>query len=87
MYGHSREKDFFSGILVGGTVATLACLLLTTKKGKEIQRQMSDWVESAEEEVKDTLSSAEDMIEDSAGRMRRKNSHSDDDKDSNKNNN
>ena len=65
MYGYYREKDFFSGILVGGAVATLACLLVTTKKGKEIQRQVGSWIETAEDEIKEGFSTAKEKVEES----------------------
>lgn len=49
---NDRPKDFFFGALMGGAVATLTALLFTTKKGKQIQRQIVDAYENIEENVK-----------------------------------
>lgn len=60
MYGHDRQKDFFWGALVGGAIATLTSLLFTTKKGKQIQRQISDSYEEFEDSLKDAFTDAKE---------------------------
>lgn len=54
-----RQKDFLLGTLVGGTLATLSVMLFTTKKGKQLQRQITD----ACEDVKDAFFQAKDKAE------------------------
>lgn len=58
-----RQKDFFFGALVGGTVATLTSLLFTTKKGKQIQRQIADTYDEVEGSVKDAFSEVKSKVE------------------------
>ena len=62
MSNNCRQRDFFWGALVGGTVATLGVMLFTTKKGKQLQRQISD----ACEDVKDSFLQAKDHVEEVA---------------------
>ena len=52
METNDRPKDFFFGALMGGAIATLTALLFTTKKGKQIQRQIGEAYEDIEEAVK-----------------------------------
>jgi gas vesicle protein len=63
---NNRQKDFFWGALLGGTLATLSVLLFTTKKGKQIQRQIGDFYDEIEETVKGTVSDAKDKVEETA---------------------
>jgi gas vesicle protein len=63
MYEQYRQKDFFWGALIGGTVATLTALLFTTKKGKQLQHQIGEVYEGIESAAKDMLSSAEGKVE------------------------
>lgn len=60
MYGDCRQKDFFWGALTGGALATLSALFFLTKKGKQIQRQISDAYEEIEDSVKDTFASSKE---------------------------
>lgn len=75
MYGNCRQKDFFWGVLIGGTVATLTSLLFTTKKGKEIQRHIADVYDDIEERVKDTLSDSKEKLEETAENVSKKIAH------------
>jgi len=56
MYDNHRQSGFMWGLLVGGTLATLTTLLFTTKKGKQIQRQIGYLYEEIEDSVKDAIS-------------------------------
>lgn len=63
MYGNTKQHDFLWGALVGGSVAALTALLFTTKKGKEIQRQIGDAYHELENSIKNTASQAKDKVE------------------------
>lgn len=67
-----RQKDFFFGALVGGTLATLVSLLFTTKKGKQIQEQIGDLYEKAEEKVKEAFEDTKNKVGDSAEHLGKK---------------
>jgi gas vesicle protein len=75
MYGNCRQKDFFWGALVGGTVAILSTLLFTTKKGKQIQRQISDKYDEIENSVKDAWADSKEKLEESAEQVGKKLAH------------
>ncbi len=60
---NNRQKDFFWGALLGGTLATLSVLLFTTKKGKQIQRQIGEFYDEIEETVSGKISDAKDKVE------------------------
>ena len=75
MYGNYRHKDFFWGALIGGTVATLTALLFTTKKGKQIQRQIADTYEGIEDSVKESLSDSKEKLEETAHQAEQKLTH------------
>ncbi|HEY5236504.1 MAG TPA: YtxH domain-containing protein [Rhabdochlamydiaceae bacterium] len=64
MYDNHRQSGFIWGALVGGAIATLTTLLFTTKKGKQIQRQIGDLYEEIEGNAKDVLSDAKDAFSD-----------------------
>ena len=66
MYENNRQKDFFWGAFVGGTLATLSALLFTTKKGKQIQRQIANTYEDLEDSVKDTFHESKEQLEEVA---------------------
>ncbi len=66
MYRNYRQKDFFWGVLLGGTLATLSALLFTTKKGKQIQRQIADKYEEVEDSVKNALTDSKEKLEENA---------------------
>lgn len=72
MYNDSRQKDFFWGAVIGGTVAVLTSLLFTTKKGKQIQRQIVEAYEDLEESVCDQLCDVKEKIEDGAEHLSKK---------------
>ena len=55
MYGNCRQKDFFWGALVGGILGTLSTLLFTTKKGRQIQQQITEAYEGIEDSVKTSI--------------------------------
>jgi len=74
MYTNYREKDFFWGALVGGTVATLTALLFTTKKGKQIQDRIVDAYDEVKGSVKDTLSESKQKIEEGVDQATKKTS-------------
>ncbi len=59
----NRQADFFWGAVIGGAIATLTSLLFTTKKGKQIQRQVGDMYDDVEDSVKDFFADSEDKIE------------------------
>jgi gas vesicle protein len=61
---NNRQKDFFWGAVLGGTLATLSVLLLTTKKGKEIQRRIGEIYDEVEENIKDKISDAKHTLAD-----------------------
>ena len=67
-----RQKDFFWGALVGGTVATLTTMLFTTKKGKEIQNKIADTYQDMEESVKEAASNAKEKASDAADHLGKK---------------
>jgi gas vesicle protein len=71
MYGHNKS-DFVWGALIGGTVATLVSLLFTTKKGRQIQKQVCDLYESAEETVKDAFNDTKEKVEEAADHVGKK---------------
>lgn len=66
MYDNYRQTGFIWGVLVGGTLATLTTLLFTTKKGKQLQRQMGDLYEDVEDSAKGVLADARDKVEETA---------------------
>lgn len=70
-----RQKDFFWGALLGGTVATLTALLFTTKKGKKLQDQIIDTYEEVEGAVKDTFAASKDKVEESVDQAEKKGAH------------
>lgn len=74
MYGHNKS-DFVWGALVGGTVATLVSLLFTTKKGRQIQKQVCDLYEDAEETVKATFNDTKEKVEDAVDHAGKKIAH------------
>ena len=65
MYQH-HKSDFIWGILAGGALATLFTLLYTTKKGKQIQKEVSDLYDEIETTVKDALDSSKEKIVEAA---------------------
>lgn len=71
MYEHMRQKDFFWGALVGGTVATLTALLFTTKKGRQIQHQIGEIYRDVEDSIKYTVSESQDKVSHAAQRAGR----------------
>ncbi len=56
------KQDFFWGALVGGAVATLSTLLFTTKKGKQLQRQIADFYHEVEEKTEDVISQSKEKV-------------------------
>jgi gas vesicle protein len=72
MYGYNGQKDFFWGALLGGTIATLVSLLFTTKKGKQIQKQVGDLYEDIEDTVKQKVSDTTEKVEDAADHVGKK---------------
>ncbi len=70
-----RQKDFFWGAIIGGTVATLVSLLFTTKKGKQLQRQIGDLCEDIEDTVKEAFSDAKEKVEETADHVGKKIAH------------
>ena len=75
MYEQDRQKDFFWGALVGGTIATLTALLFTTKKGKQLQNKVGEIYHSVEGSVKDAVSDAAEKVEDGAEHLGKKIAH------------
>jgi len=71
MYGH-KKSDFLWGALIGGTVATLVSLLFTTKKGKQIQKQVCDLYDDVEETVKDAFHDTKDKVEEGVDHVSKK---------------
>jgi gas vesicle protein len=69
---NNRQKDFFWGALLGGTLATLSVLLFTTKKGKQIQRQIGEFYDEVEETVKGKVSDAKEKVEETADNVGKK---------------
>ena len=67
-----RQKDFFFGALVGGTVATLTSLLFTTRKGRQIQRQLADTYNEVEGSVKEAFSEVKSKAEEVADHPEKK---------------
>ena len=70
------------GTLVGGTVATLVSLLFTTKKGRQIQKQVADLYEDVEEKVKDAFNDTKEKVEEGVEHVSKKvagKKHDDDD--------
>jgi gas vesicle protein len=72
MYDNYRQKDFFWGALVGGTVAALTTLLFTTKKGKEIQKHIENAYGEVEDAVTSKLSETKEKLEDTADHVHKK---------------
>jgi gas vesicle protein len=72
MYDHSRQKDFVCGALVGGTVAVMASLLFTTKKGRQIQRKIAEAYDDIEEKISDQFSDAKNKVEEGADHLYKK---------------
>lgn len=66
MYSQHRPQDFFWGALAGGAIATLTTLFFTTKKGQELQTQVADAYEGAEESVKDFFSKSKTKMKKAA---------------------
>jgi gas vesicle protein len=56
----NNKKDFMWGVLAGGTLATLVSLLFTTKKGKQIQKQVGDLYDDIETNVKDAFTNSKE---------------------------
>ena len=75
MYENYRQKDFFWGAFIGGAIASLTTLLFTTKKGKQLQRQIVDTYEEVEGAVKDTFAHAKEKAEDTAEEAGKKIAH------------
>jgi gas vesicle protein len=71
-YENDRQRDFFWGALVGGTVATLTALLFTTKKGKQIQNKVGDIYHSVEEGMIEKVSDAKEKIEEGVDHLGKK---------------
>ncbi|MBS0648805.1 MAG: YtxH domain-containing protein [Verrucomicrobia bacterium] len=69
---NNRQKDFFWGAVLGGTLATLSVLLLTTKKGKEIQRRIGEIYDEVEENVKGKVSDAKHALKDKYDEVKEK---------------
>lgn len=69
---YSRNKDFVCGAVVGSAVAVLTTLLLSTKKGKQIQRKIADAWGDLEENVKDTYSEVKDKAEEVGDSLHKK---------------
>lgn len=40
MSNHHHQKDFFWGAMIGGALGALTAMVFTTKKGKEIQKEI-----------------------------------------------
>jgi len=62
----NNKKDFMWGVLAGGTLATLVSLLFTTKKGKQIQKQVGDLYDDIETNVKDAFTNSKEKIVEAA---------------------
>ena len=75
MYGYSRPKDFLVGALVGGTIATLTVLLMTTKKGKQLRKQVADFCGEVQENVSEAFSDSKEQLEDAAEHVGKKVAH------------
>lgn len=56
------KQDFLWGALVGGAVATLSTLLFTTKKGKQLQRQIADFYHEIEDTAEDVISQSKEKV-------------------------
>lgn len=66
MYTNHNQKDFLSGILLGGTIATLAAVFLNSNKGKKLQKQVGELCEKVGEDIKDVFSEAADTVKETA---------------------
>lgn len=85
MNGNYRQKDFFWGALVGGTIATLTTLLFTTKQGKKIQQRIADKYEEIEDSVKDAMTDSKEKLEETAEQAGKKLNHKPKNEDHDKN--
>jgi gas vesicle protein len=63
MYGDHRQKDFFWGAVVGGTLAALTAILFNSKKGQQFQRHLCNVCQEMEDTVKDTFSESKEKLE------------------------
>jgi gas vesicle protein len=69
MLGCNKSNNFIWGAILGGAVGTLATMLFTTKKGKEIRKNIADKYHELENEFKDTADNLEDSAEHQAKKV------------------
>jgi gas vesicle protein len=67
-----NKQDFFWGAVVGGTIATLVSLLFTTKKGKQIQKQVGDLYEEIEDNAKNAFYDTKEKVEEATDHVGKK---------------
>ena len=63
MFSNHNSQDFIIGAVIGSTMGVLATMLFTTKKGKEIRKNIADKYHELEEGIKDTAENIEDAAE------------------------
>lgn len=69
------KQDLLLGAFFGGTIATLATLLFTTKKGKQLRDKVGDFCEDVGENVTEALSDAKEDVEKTAEHAAKKIHH------------
>jgi gas vesicle protein len=60
MFNNNKTQDFILGAVIGGTVGALTTMLFTTKKGKELRKNIADKYHELEENLKETADDLQD---------------------------
>ncbi len=60
MFNNHKTQDFILGAVIGGTVGALTTMLFTTKKGKELRKNIADKYHELEENLKETAEDLQD---------------------------